>query len=128
MKLEVHEHCFVSGSRARSWDYKFEHSHEGGDGPHRHEHTGPASYTIDKDDWFARTGLKGGGRKSFTSRPKGEQLPTLPLEAGQGEFEVVMTDPPSVPPGFDGQGGGHVAMERMLQAHRMRAHVRVVKG
>lgn len=94
--LEVHEHCFVSGQRARqTWNYKFSHSHEGGNVPHQHPDTGPAAYTIDKDEWARTTGLVGGGRKRYTTRPTGEQLPRVELEESQRTFDVfIVGDPP----------------------------------
>ncbi|HEY3495343.1 MAG TPA: hypothetical protein VGK73_11680 [Polyangiaceae bacterium] len=101
-KLEVHEHCYVTGPNAHnSVRYKFEHSHEGGDVPHVHEdsvhRTGPGCYTIDKDDWFRRTGLRGGGRKKFTSKPSGVQLP------------VVRVDPPKIRVVIVGDAGAAAA-------------------
>lgn len=114
--LEVHEHCFISGNRA-AWAGtdrgRLVHSHEGGDVSHEHPDTGPSSYTIDKDDWFLRTGLKGGGRKKFTAKPKGEQFPLIPRTREQNSFEVVVCDPPA---NFEGTGGGLYAMERMRLA------------
>lgn len=91
--LEVHEHCFVSGPRASIFGrYKFSHSHAGGEVPHQHPQTGPACYTIDKDEWRRRTGLVGGGRKQFTESPTGEQLPIVTLEDWQREFEVIVDE------------------------------------
>src|SRR5690606_38998209 len=87
-KYEVHTHAIISGPNAnKSWCNKITHSHEGGDTPHEHEHAGPACYTIDKDEWFRATGLKGGGRKKFTARPDGPQLPLIPREPIT--FEVI---------------------------------------
>jgi hypothetical protein len=72
VKFEVHTHAlFGRGGSVRT----ITHSHVGGDTPHLHDGSGPASYTIDKDEWFALTGLRGGGRKKFTVKPTGEQLP-----------------------------------------------------
>jgi len=71
-RLEVHEHCFTSGPRANGWDYKFSHSHASGSVPHKHPNTGPACYTIDKDECRKITGRHGGGRKKFTEKPSGE--------------------------------------------------------
>ena len=101
-KLEVHEHCFIAGPNARMTSrYKFSHSHAGGDRPHKHadatHRTGPGSYTIDRDEWFRRTGLRGGGRKKFTKRPTGQQLP------------VVFVDPPKIKIVIVGDGGASVA-------------------
>ncbi len=114
--FEVHEHAIVSGARAgRGVDIV--HSHEGGEIPHGHPHTGPAHYTIDKDEWARATGgVQGGGRKEFTASPEGEQLPTVELEGHQKSFEIHYGDPP---PGFEGTGGGHLAAARMVLAFRM---------
>src|SRR6266487_5014440 len=101
--LEVHEHTFVSGPRAHGGCYsprgtwqlsKFSHSHEGGERPHQHPNCGPAAFTIDQADWFRATGLKGGGRKTFTPGPTGEQFPIKELEDWQTSFEVVIVGPP----------------------------------
>lgn len=74
-KLEVHSHSYVYGPNAhRSPSRKVVHSHEGGNERHQHDELGPATYTIDKDEWFAKTGLRGGGRKKFTTKPSGPQL------------------------------------------------------
>lgn len=116
--LEVHEHCFIHGPRA-CWAgtdrARVVHSHEGGDVPHQHPDTGPASYTIDKDEWYRATGLTGGGRKKFTAKPSGDQFPLVALEKWQTEFEIIVCDPPA-PPGFEGEGGGHHAAARMVLA------------
>jgi len=89
--LEVHEHCFIRGPKAnKSWLYKFSHSHECGEVPHQHPDTGPASYTIDKDEWFRETGMRGGGKKKFTKEPTGEQFPIVELEEWQKSFEIVV--------------------------------------
>ncbi len=88
-KLEVHEHSYVSGPNANICGRRVVHSHEGGDVPHEHEHTGPASRTIDKDEWFARTGLRGGGRKKFTAKPAGPQLATIPTAPSTYEIIVI---------------------------------------
>ncbi|HEY3887765.1 MAG TPA: hypothetical protein VGL73_04270 [Caulobacteraceae bacterium] len=115
-RLEIHEHCFVRGPRAGGWNYKLEHSHESGDGPHQHPHTGPAAFTIDKDEWLRATGLRGGGRKKFTAKPRGEQFPFVELEAWQREFEVVVCNPPAE---HKGEGPGLAPVVRMLLGHRM---------
>jgi hypothetical protein len=73
--FEVHKHSWITNLRARNCNYTFSHSHEGGDRPHHHPDTGPACYTIDKDDWLRNTGLRGGGRKKFTKNPRGQQMP-----------------------------------------------------
>jgi hypothetical protein len=122
--LEVHEHSFVSGPRAHGgcpskggkWlPTKFSHSHEGGSAPHQHPQTGPASYTIDKDQWYRATGFKGGGRKTFTRRPTGEQLPIVDLEDWQKSFEVIVGAPT---PEF-GTGPGLAPAARMILGHKM---------
>lgn len=101
-RLEVHRHAIISGPRAnKSWCNEIVHSHEGGDQPHEHENTGPASRTIDKDEWYARTGLRGGGRKKFTAKPTGEQfatIPTAPLT-----YEIILVGKP-VTTGATGPG------------------------
>jgi hypothetical protein len=75
--LEVHRHSYISGPLSRRSGTDIVHSHEGGNGQHYHPATGPATYTIDKDEWWLQTGgLRGGGRKRFTTRPVGPQLDT----------------------------------------------------
>lgn len=102
-KLEVHEHCYITGPNA-NWSGdrgRLVHSHEGGDKPHVHEdavhRTGPGSYTIDKDEWRRRTGMVGGGRKKFTAAPTGPQLP------------LVAIDPPAIRVVVVGDGGAAAA-------------------
>jgi hypothetical protein len=102
-KLEVHEHCYITGPNAR-WAgdrSKLVHSHEGGNKPNEHadetQRTGPGCYTIDKDEWFARTGMRGGGRKKFTNQPSGVQLP------------IVEIDPPQIRIFIHGDGGAEAA-------------------
>lgn len=122
--LEVHEHCFIRGPRscfAGTSIGRLVHSHEGGDIPHQHPDTGPASYTIDKDDWLRTTGLRGGGRKKFTTKPIGEQFARIELEKWQTEFEVIVWPPP---PDFKGQGAGIAPAARMVLAFGMKAKVR----
>jgi len=101
-KLEVHEHSYISGPNANISGRKVVHSHEGGDRPHQHEHTGPASRTIDKDEWNARTGLRGGGRKKFTARPTGPQMAPLALQPDQLSYEIIIVGPPAT--GANGPG------------------------
>lgn len=99
--FEVHEHHFVSGKRAHGghnskgeWETgKFSHSHEGGNVPHKHPDTGPAAYTIDKDAWLRVTGMRGGGRKKFTAKPTGEQMPIVELEEWQKSFKLIVAEP-----------------------------------
>ena len=87
---EVHEHSYVSGPNANVCGRKLVHSHEGGNEPHQHEHVGPASFTIDKDEWFRATGLRGGGRKKFTRAPSGEQLAMVPLADSQLRYDIII--------------------------------------
>lgn len=62
-RLEMYTHCIVRGPRAHlAGANKITHSHAGGDTQHSHEGTGPAAYTIDKDEWFDLTGRTDGGR------------------------------------------------------------------
>jgi hypothetical protein len=123
VSYEVHEHCLISGPRASGIHYHLKHSHEGGNAPHQHSDTGPASFTIDKDEWFRATGLRGGGRKKFTKRPNGEQLPIRELANWQKIFDVVICDPPR-PPGYSGEGPGVAPVRRMILTFGMTARVR----
>ena len=89
-KLEVHEHSYITGPKSRFAGLpqsRLVHSHEGGDKPHVHEDlahtTGCGSYTIDKDEWFLKTGMRGGGRKKFTVKPSGLQMPLVAIKAPQ---------------------------------------------
>lgn len=123
VKLEVHEHSFIRGPRANRLGSSLQHSHEGGDVPHSHLDTGPAGYTIDKDEWLRATGLSGGGRKKFTKAPTGEQFPVIPRTPEESSFEVIVCDPPA-PPGFTGEGGGHHAVARMVLAFGLRPVVK----
>lgn len=120
--LEVHEHCIIRGPRANRSE-RIVHSHEDGETPHGHPDTGPASYTIDQDDWARASGVAdGGSRKRFTKTPEGEQLPRVELEDWQKSFEIHYADDPTG--GFkDSTGGGHFAAARMVLAFRMRAVV-----
>lgn len=110
--LEVHAHSYV-GQRppgVPNWEHRFEHAHDDGQDPHQHPEIGPASYTIDKDEWFATTGMHGGGRKEFVQRPKGPQYPRVELEDHQRHFTVVFADPGFAPAGDrDFPGGSAVA-------------------
>jgi hypothetical protein len=115
---EVHEHCIIRGDRAhKTWCNKIVHSHPGGHLPHQHADTGPASFTIDKDDWFRATGLRGGGRKKFTKKPTGEQFPIVELEPWQTEFEVIYAPPPK---DWKGTGGGMATASRMILGSKMK--------
>ncbi len=117
-RLEIHEHHFVSGPRShKTWCWDFKHSHLGGNIPHQHPDTGPACYTIDKDEWLRATGgVKGGGRKQFTGKPSGEQMEWVELEECQKSFKIIVCDPPDP----TGQGGADLAAARMMLAFRMR--------
>lgn len=136
-KLEVHEHWITRGPRSHrtgNWPAgqgsAFFHSHEGGNVPHEHPDAGPASFTIDKDEWARKTGLKGGGRKKFTARPSGEQFPLVASEPVT--FEVFVTDSALVQgedgnlrpitPEDDISGGGNIS-ESLRQKFGMRANV-----
>ena len=120
--LEIHEHSIISGPRVNC-GAKIVHSHEDGDIPHGHKHTGPATYTIDQDDWHRATGgVAGGSRKRFTKTPEGEQLPRVELEDWQKSFEIHYAEDPTG--GLkDVTGGGHLAAARMVLAFRMTAVV-----
>lgn len=89
LRLEIHEHHFVSGPHTKGFVQKFSHSHAGGEIPHQHPDTGPSAYTIDKDEWRKATGLRGGGRKEFSAKPTGEQMQWMPLTYEQSHFTVV---------------------------------------
>lgn len=105
-RLEVHEHAFITSPRSKA-SYRFDpatrettwqgrtdvvHSHPDGNAGHEHPDTGPSTYTIDRDEWYAATGLRGGGRKTFTARPSGEQLPFVARTAEEQTFLVVFCD------------------------------------
>ena len=113
--LEVHEHCYLAGPHANGRDYKFAHSHEGGEGPHYHDdgtsRTGPAARTIDRDAWLRVTGMRGGGRKVFTPRPTGAQLPTVPTEPSRIDVVIIGDGGASIAKG--GTGGGSVTLARL---------------
>jgi hypothetical protein len=118
-RLEVHEHHFISGPNAnKTWLSKFEHSHEGGDKPHEHadaaHRTGPGAYTIDKDEWFERTGLRGGGRKKYASKPTGPQLPLVSVDAPRMRVVIVGDGGAAAARGASGAGFG--AVHRMVLA------------
>lgn len=117
--LEVHEHSFIRGPRAMHLG-RVAHSHEGGDVPHSHPDTGPATFTIDKDEWFKKTGLRGGGRKRFTAKPTGVQLEIIPREPGEDDFDIIIVTKPGEPiPDLEGSAVGLTA-ERLRLAHGAR--------
>jgi hypothetical protein len=91
-RLEVHAHSYIRGPLATWRTMNFEHAHEAGDTGHQHPDTGPASFTIDRDDWYAATGLRGGGRKTFARTPTRPQLERVELEDWQRSFKVVFCD------------------------------------
>lgn len=110
--LEVHSHSFVSGPRCGGHYEKngwhtgtFSHSHEEGNVPHEHPHTGPACYRA--------TGLRGGGRKKFTAKPSGEQLPYIAKDPES--FEVIICGDPT--PEL-GEGPGIALPERIAQTFK----------
>lgn len=107
-RLEVHQHTIISGAGTGC---HIQHSHEGGDVPHQHANTGPATYTIDKDQWRLATGLKGGSRKRFTAKPTGPQLDRVELEEWQKSFRII-EGPRSE--AHIGQGGGLATAARMV--------------
>jgi hypothetical protein len=122
-KLEVHEHCVIGGPRAhKTWLNHITHSHVDGNRAHQHPDCGPASFTIDKDEWLKATGLRGGGRKKYTAGPTGEQLPIAELEDWQKTFEVVLVDGPPPEESTCGPGVGPIA--RMVQTFGMAYTVR----
>jgi hypothetical protein len=82
----MHSHSFL----VSNWRMpKAEHSHTDGNTAHQHDGTGPAAYTIDKDEWLRTTGLRGGSRKKFTAKPKGPQLPRVELLSDLGRSRSV---------------------------------------
>src|SRR5258706_5701767 len=87
--LEVHGHSWITGPHANH-GLRIEHSHQEGSYSHRHPDTGPAGFTIDKDEWYAATGMRGGGRKRYTPRPIGQQLEWI--EPEHRTFKVVFVD------------------------------------
>lgn len=124
---EVHEHCFVSGPRANRPGYSFDHSHPGGSVPHQHPNTGPACFTIDRDEWRRRTGRDGGGRKVFTKTPTGERLPVLELEPWQKSFDVIIDEESLQRFRAErphAEGPGEAPAMRMVLGFRMKANVR----
>lgn len=66
--------------------------------------------------------MAGGGRKRFTSKPEGEQLPRVDLEDWQKSFEVHHAEDPTGGLG-DVIGGGHFAAARVMLAFKMEAVV-----
>lgn len=128
-RFEVHEHTFISGPRANGMFIRerqrttstFSHSHEGGDVPHTHADTGPAVYTIDADQWFRETGMRGGSKKKFTAKPTGEQMLAIKRTDAENTFDVVVGKP------YDGQTGhgpGLALPLRMIHTFGLKARVR----
>jgi hypothetical protein len=116
--LEEHEHCFIRGRSqyAGTARGRLVHSHTGGDRPHKHPDTGPASYTIDADEWARSTGLRGGGRKKFTQTPTGDQFPIVELEEWQRSFDIVVL---ASPEHLGGQGPGLALPLRLILANKL---------
>lgn len=115
VRLELHEHCYITGPNSRCAGTergRLVHSHEGGDRPHVHENeihrTGPASYTIDAKQWARATGMRGGGKKSFTREPIGPQLPLREIEPPQIRVVVVGDGGASAAGGSTGAGDAPV--------------------
>ncbi len=108
LRLEVHGHGYVAGGPR-----DLAHSHQGGDQPHGHPGTGPVQYTIDSAEWFATTGMKGGGRKVFTKAPSGPQLPYEARERPTYKIIIVGDGGASVARG--GNGPGVALPERLRQ-------------
>lgn len=111
---ETHGHCWIVGASG-----SFAHSHDGGDTPHEHtdggKRTGPGSYTIDTNDWYARTGSRGrGGKKKFTKKPTGLQLTVVQVEAPKIRVFVVGDGGASVAGGAS--GAGELPLIRMMLA------------
>lgn len=127
-KLEVHEHSYVAGGG------NFSHSHEGGNAPHQHPGTGPACFTIDKDRWQQLTGYNGGGRKKFTAKPTGMQMPIVELEDWQRTFDVIVDESSCRRFVAEAKGRGHevtgpggTTVHRMALGFGMTPVLRVVK-
>lgn len=118
-RFEVHEHHYVSGPNANR-GRTIVHSHFGGNAPHTHPETGPSVFTIDRHDWRRTTGitLPRKQAKKFTDEPKGPQLPATAYNA---DFEVIVTG--KNPPGWKGEGGGHLAMARMALTFKGTPHI-----
>jgi hypothetical protein len=123
-RFEVHEHSFVSGPRSSGPSSKFSHSHDGGSEPHQHPNTGPASYTIDRDEWRRMTGLIGGARKQYTFKASGEQLPIVALSEDQKAFEVIVVGDGGAAAARGARGPGVAPAARMMLQFGMKAVVK----
>jgi hypothetical protein len=84
-KLRIHEHHITSGPRSHrtgNWPpgkgSEIVHSHEGGDVPHSHPETGPASFLLTKP--------------KFTARATGEQFPYVKTPESELFFDVFVLD------------------------------------
>jgi len=121
MPLEVHEHWYITGPFACS-AHRLVHAHERGDQPHEHadetQRTGPAAYTIAKDEWLLRTGLKGGGRKKLVSKPTGNQLPFVTREPSR--IDIVIVGDGGAAAARGAQGPGLSAVDRMVLGFKAR--------
>jgi hypothetical protein len=105
---EVHTHSVLTGRGGA-----IEHSHPGGNEPHRHMGTGPACFTIDKDAWLRATGMRGGGRKKFTEEPTGSQLSAIAIPVEERRVKVFVH--PSARE-VDHVGAGSATLARMVAA------------
>jgi hypothetical protein len=112
-RLEVHDHSYVAGPRSGDpATSRFSHAHQRGDQPHQHPDTGPAAYTIDRDEWYAATGLHGGGRRAFVRRPTGTRLERVELQDWQRRLTVVFCDR-GITPAHEQAGVTELQLARM---------------
>lgn len=120
-RLEVHEHWYITGPNANRGIHLV-HAHEGGDQPHEHadetQRTGPGAYTIDKDEWMLRTGLRGGGRKKFVAKPLGTQLPIVVIEPPR--IDIVIVGDGGAAAAGGATGPGLSAVDRMQLVFKAR--------
>jgi hypothetical protein len=93
VRYEMHEHKYIAGPNSRRTDlWTLVHAHPDGSRPHRHPDTGPARYTIDRDEWAAVATGVGGGRRLFRAKPTGPQLEYVEPEPADQTFEVIYVD------------------------------------
>lgn len=82
--LAMHEHSYLGKDRAlKSRDpnkHDIRHSHEGGNGGHKHPDCGPACFP------------GGMARAKKTVKPNGTQLPIVPMTTEERTFTVVWVD------------------------------------